>query len=162
MTRCINKYLCRSSSPGFTLIESLIVVAIIALAALIVIPMVSGFVDNRNLKTAARDIQGDIFELRERAISESRYYRMGIGSDNYVFERCADYSTPCGAYEASYITKSPTVSSMSTTTQNLEFDIMGYIKPMRVSQITIANRRGSIATITVNPTGRTSVSWNLQ
>jgi type IV pilus assembly protein PilA len=92
---------------GFSLVELMIVIAIVAIMSAIAIPFFGGFVDNRDLKSAARDIAGDIFELKERAIAEDRYYQITLdqGANNYVIRQCNDMALPCAGVDIA--TKSP-------------------------------------------------------
>src|ERR1700690_3631956 len=82
---------------GFSLIEMLMVTAIIAIVAAISIPLFGGFVANRNLKSAARNIAGDIFDVKARATSEDRSYQItfNAGLNNYVIRQCNDTVLPC-------------------------------------------------------------------
>jgi prepilin-type N-terminal cleavage/methylation domain-containing protein len=155
-----------SNKKGFSLIEMLITIAIISITAMISVPFLSGFMNNRALKSAVRDVQGDIFELKERALSESRWFRMQIAGDQYTLERCANTSSPCDGYSAAFTTKQPSVFkegiTLAATVANLEFDTRGMVRPLGANSITLTNSAGSTATININQSGRTSVSWSLQ
>ncbi len=77
------------SAKGFSLIELLIVIALIAILAAIAAPNFSKYKDNANLKEAAREISGDIQLYKQRAVAENTRYRMVFDVDNndYTVER---------------------------------------------------------------------------
>jgi prepilin-type N-terminal cleavage/methylation domain-containing protein len=155
---------------GFTLIEALIVVAIVAIMAVVTVPYLSGFMQNRALKTAARDLQGDIFEMRERSLSNGRWHQISFAGNKYSMAECSDDTSPCGTYNASYLTKTPaefkTGMSMSYAISgggnSLQFDSRGFVRPIGVNVITLTNSIASTATVTINQNGRTSVDWDLK
>ncbi|MEA1935901.1 MAG: prepilin-type N-terminal cleavage/methylation domain-containing protein, partial [Thermodesulfobacteriota bacterium] len=59
------------TEKGFTLVELMITVALIAIMALIAVPAFQRHAINANLKSATRDIASDFLLLKERAISEN-------------------------------------------------------------------------------------------
>jgi prepilin-type N-terminal cleavage/methylation domain-containing protein len=61
---------------GFSLIELIIVIAIISIGATIAVPQFRSYQYNTNLKEAARDIASDISLYRQRAVSENVQYRI--------------------------------------------------------------------------------------
>jgi len=126
----------------------------------------SGFIDNRNLKTAARNIAGDIYDLRDRASSENRWYQITFNQGgNYTIAQCSAIGSPCGGYNAPITTKSPAAfgSGISITSANLVLQIQpsGIVSPAAGGVVRLTNNRTSTATITINLTGRTSVTWAL-
>ena len=157
---------------GFTLIEAMIVIAIVAIMSAIAIPYYGGFIDNRDLKSAARDIAGDIFEMKERAIAEDRYYQITFnqGASSYTMHQCAvgDTQLPC-ITGTDIITKSPSafkndivISAVNLPAGNvIQLLPRGIINPAGNANgnITLRNSRGSRATITISLTGRASVDW---
>ena len=63
-------------SPGLTLIEILIAIAILAIVVGIAYPSFQRLAINNYLKTAARDLASDIAGLKERSLAESRIHRL--------------------------------------------------------------------------------------
>ena len=64
-------------SAGFTLIELVVVITILSVAALLVVPRLP-FSDEGDLKTSARSLAGTIRYIQDMAISTKQYYRLRI------------------------------------------------------------------------------------
>jgi len=77
-------------SKGFTLVELLIVLALMAIMASFAVPAWQHYTENTNLKTATREIMADIIQTRQKAISENvNTYQMtfNTGSNTYSLSR---------------------------------------------------------------------------
>lgn len=157
---------------GFSLIEMLMVVAIMAIVAAIAIPFFGGFLANRDLKSAARDIVGDVYELRQRAISENTWYQITFnqGANNYVIRQCNanDTAFPCNGNDIATKLPSAFRSDISISAVNinggaiLQMQSGGIVSPTTGGSVQLINGRGSVATVTIKLTGRTYVDWALQ
>ena len=81
---------------GFTLAEILITVAVIAIISAIAIPTYSRYSLNTDLKAAARNIQADFLDLRERAISENTKYQITFdqNGNSYTIQRGTETGAP--------------------------------------------------------------------
>ena len=155
-----------NSDKGFSLTELMVVIALIAIVTMIAVPAFNHYSVNANLRTAARDVASDIFNMRERAVSENRQYMIefSVGSNQYTLSE----GTYTGAPWVATLTKTPsaagsdvrlTSAAFSFGTPKIFFQTRGLASAGSVS---LSNRYGSTATITVNNAGRTHVQFNMQ
>jgi prepilin-type N-terminal cleavage/methylation domain-containing protein len=152
-------------SSGFTIVETLIVIAIVAILALVSVPFFSGFIDNRNLKTAARDISGAVYEAKEKAMAETTAYRIsfGTGADSYYeIHKCANAGLPCGSYSSISKNGLSGIGRGLKINSAAAFDIQPRGTLSQISNITLENSRGSTATVAISILGRTNVTWTLK
>ncbi len=150
---------------GFTLTELLIILCLITVIGLIALPSFQRMAINGNLRTAARDLASDFFNLRQRAMAENRMYRipLNVAGNNYTLQQCNNTGSACGGY-ATTLTK-----NLTSVAADIAFDVGGttvadfFIQPRGVAttgRIVLRNGRGSTATINVNATGRANVQFN--
>ena len=96
----------RERTGGFTLVELLVVLAIISLLAFASLPAVSSLSNSYNLSTASNDLQGVLALARQQAIAlnepvEVRFYRYSIpgfaaepgGGSFHAYQLVEDVST---------------------------------------------------------------------
>lgn len=152
---------------GFSLVEIIVVVSILAIVSAIAIPSLIRYVSNSNLKSAARDVASDILNLRERSIAENRMYKISISvaDNNYTIDQCNATGSSCAAYTA-IETKSPTafgtgitITGNTYTGNAITFQTRGTAE---AGSISLTNSRGSTATITSNITGKAYVKYTMQ
>lgn len=156
-----------NNQKGFTLIELVITLVLLAIAATIAIPAFQRYGINGNLKTAARDIGSDIGLLKERAIAENRMYRITLDTAGniYTLQQCNALGSPCGGWTAIQ------VKNLIGYAADINFDPGGttvtdfFFQPRGMvtnGTIVLRNSRTSTATLTINPAGRQNVQFNLQ
>lgn len=146
------------SQKGFTLLEGVMVFAIIAIVAAIAVPGFRKMAINGNLKAAAKDIMSDFSYMRERAISENQNYSIVFdqGNNRYTVPGLATPKSP--AHFASDIS----ITGVSFGTNPLVFQTRGTTSPPGDKTISLTNGRGSTATITIGTAGRIYVQYSLQ
>jgi Tfp pilus assembly protein FimT len=151
---------------GFTLTELLIILCLITVVGLIAVPSFKRMAINGNLKSAARDLASDFFNLKQRAMAENRMYRipLNVAGNNYTLQQCNNTGSGCGGGYATTLTK-----NLTSVAADITFDAGGttvadfFIQPRGAATtgiIVLRNSRGSTATINVNATGRANVQFN--
>ncbi len=156
----------RQNKKGFTLVELLVIVAVMGAMIAVGFPNLMHYIQNNRLKTAARSIQGDFIELKLKTTSENRLYRLTFSGSSYTISRCNNVAeVPCAAYTNLSTTNINTFDSGISISGNpfsgaiVQFDTRGTITPGSVTLVTCG---GSSAVITVNITGKAYVTYTLQ
>lgn len=120
---------------GFTLIEMMVVLAIIAIIAAIAIPSYIAFVENRRLISAAEFIAGKLNFARVEAFKQSKMIYFGISSGSGWTIGIGDQSTCTGA-SATNCTVS---TSVNGTNENITYF---FSEPVPGSNVTAAVQVG--------------------
>lgn len=144
-------------AKGFSLIELVIAIALLGIALSIAAPSFRGYIENLNLKSAAREIASDIFVTRERAISENRKYQIRFNKEakSYSIFKRNEKDTD---WEASAFMVKP----LSALGRNIDFSMEDNIALTFQTRGTVSNETISLngggtmtAEITTNAAGRT-------
>jgi prepilin-type N-terminal cleavage/methylation domain-containing protein len=151
---------------GFTILELVAALAIIAIVAAIAIPGFRKMAINGNLKAAAKDIMSDVTATREKAISQNN------PNLSMVFDQTDNNYTVPTFYSGNLETKSPATFADDISISSIAFgggstlslQTRGTIYPASPANktLTLINGRGSTATITITTTGRIYVQYNFQ
>ena len=72
----------RSNRRGFSLVELLIAIAILAILGAISIPTFRHYLAQRRLNGAVRELQNSLMAMRMQAVTENRWIAMNIGSNH--------------------------------------------------------------------------------
>jgi len=73
----VKKHILKNSehiSPGFTLVELMVVIAILGIMAVMVIPNFAGMQQRARMRAGAQEIAQDFRQIRERALATSQQY----------------------------------------------------------------------------------------
>lgn len=154
-----------TNAKGMTLIEILIVLAIVGIVGVIASLNWKRFVSNADLRSFARAITTDIAKIKQQAVSKGLCHRItfNASNSNYVIERG---NSDCSAYTI-VETKSPSSLGLSSGVQiiditypddNIEFQARGICS---FGTVRLENDRESRALITSTITGKTYVEYNM-
>lgn len=157
---------------GFSLVELLIVIAIIGILAGISAYSWQRYVANANLRTAARELVADFNYMKANAVSNPNFtytiaFTRAANPDSYALN-----AIDAGANNASGFPQTRTPASAGSgisitslpgggTTYTLTFLARGTLNPS-VGTITLQNSRGSTANIIYNITGKTYATFTMQ
>jgi prepilin-type N-terminal cleavage/methylation domain-containing protein len=152
----------RNGRTGFSLVELMIVIALIGIVGMFSIPAFQRYATNANLKAAAREIMADISNTKQRAVEENlNVYRItfNTAANTYALSR-----TDTGV---TLWTKSPTSSGAGIRISAVNFSggaVVSFQKrgTATAGSLTLTNSRGSTAVITGNFAGRTYATFTIQ
>jgi len=149
----------KSGKKGFTLTELIITLALIAVVGAFAAPSLNRMVLNGNLRSSARDIQGRIAYLKEKAMADNTRYTLTFDKDNNRYRssdmqpgewKCTSSFGPCIRINSVSFCGGSTVTLETRGTLSL------------AGNIVLANSRGSTATIRCNLAGRTYVQFQMK
>jgi prepilin-type N-terminal cleavage/methylation domain-containing protein len=150
------------SNKGFTLVELMIVIAIIGILSAVSMYGWLGYQNNVNLKTAAGEVTADIASCKQLSVSKGcdYYIQFTDGSPNYTIN--APTCVPPPPTQTKNLTSFGSGLTVSTT--NFTLDRVSFI-PRGTSSfgdINLRNSKNSTATITINVTGRAYVKFTMR
>ena len=145
---------------GFSLIELMIVIALISIVSAIAVPSWQKYRANTNLKTAAREVMADLSNAKQRAIEENLKYSItfNVAGNNYVLSPTDTGVTLWTKFLDSF-GSGIVIDSVTFTGSVVNFQKRGTAS---LGNVRLRNGLGSTAEITVNITGRTRVQFTMQ
>lgn len=146
---------------GFTLVELLIVIAVIGILAASSIPVFSSYTASQRLSQAAKNVKNDLRSAQNRAINgvEGKAWGMSFnGSNSYTIFTCTSLSTCTCNGQTNFITKSLatgfTISSATIIFDEISGDICANGSPLSGSTSFTVTLSGVFRTITVSAGGK--------
>jgi prepilin-type N-terminal cleavage/methylation domain-containing protein len=149
---------------GFSLVELLIVCAIIAVLSIITVPAFLRYTANANLKSAVREVASDILRQKEQAISRNLQQQIvfDTGNESYTLQEAIAGGGWTNTQTKLLVSFGSAIDITATTfgANTITFQTRGITTSL--GTLTMTNNRGSTATITTNLAGRTYVAYNMQ
>ena len=152
-------------STGFSLIELMVVIALISIVMAVAVPTWQKYRANTNLKTAAREVMADISDAKQRAVTanlDDCKLTFDVAGNSYTLTK---KDTPTSSVDTLW-TKSLASSGNGIVIDSVNFSgsDVSLHKRGTVSNgnLVLRNGLGSTAKITVNITGRTYVEYTMQ
>ncbi len=167
--RNMDRLVCRPAY-GFTMVELCFTVALLGIVLAIATPSIRGYIDNSNLKSAARTVSGDLAYLREAAMTEynngTKYcmkFDMGTNTISLLYDNGGTL-LPVVNYPSTRVMSdfgsSIQITSVPSGSSWVKVYQRGFIG--NTGDIEITNSRGSKARITLVATGRAYVTYSMQ
>jgi prepilin-type N-terminal cleavage/methylation domain-containing protein len=154
-----------TKTKGFSLVEMMIVIAIIGIVATIAFFAWQRYTNNANLQVLAREVSMDMTKNKQMSITQGLHYRMTITTGtpgNYTIERWNAANTA--------LIQVMKIKSPADFGPGLSIDSTTYVSNTIVFQprgtsssgsVVLKNSINSTATITSNITGKNYVKFNM-
>jgi prepilin-type N-terminal cleavage/methylation domain-containing protein len=152
----------RNKNSGFTLVELLIVIFLLAIVSAIGAASWNRYIQNTNFRAAAREIEADIKQMKENKITNPAIVHtitFNVGLNNYTKAGVVNETKSPSSFGASIHLSAVNLGGASVIT----FTDRGLLAP-NTGNIVLKNNpdRNSTATITFSATGRTYVTFDMQ
>jgi len=154
----------RKRQPGFTLIEMMIVIAVLTIMASIAIPNFMSLLPGMRLNGAARQVMGDLMAARMKAVKENNNYKVTF-QDSTHYEIWDDDGSDGADHDSE--TTSDDIKNIQNEYDNVIFSSTGdpiftprgVIKSLSsTATITFQNTSGGCKKVKVSITGRVKIA----
>ena len=146
---------------GFSLIELIIVMALMGILATLATYSWGRYVNNSNLRTAVREVMADLTLSKQKATTEGVQYRLTFTAGSGSYTISASPFTTSQTKDLTTFGNGLSVQSVSFASGQVNFLTRGTLST-NTGTVVLVNNRNSTATITINVTGRTYVQYNMQ
>ena len=139
-------------NQGYTLIEVMTVIALIAIVSSIVIPNVIGWMPRYRLRSGAEEIQSTLQLARLGAIKQNTSATVTFDTANHTFQAMVSgQMIKSGKMPAGVI-----IDSITSPSSQIQFDSRGLANES-TGLILVKNNQGGIKTIAVNIVGNSRI-----
>ncbi len=158
---------------GFTLIELMVAVAVIAILATVGLPAYQGFIERQRMSSAAEAVYSQVQFFKSEAIKSSQTINIRVsGGNTWCIAGSNDTTCDCnvagsclyGPQNLERVLNSASFSSISLsgTASNIPIDgIRGGLEGLTTTQtLTLQSANGLSAAINIRPLGQVSICSN--
>ncbi len=148
-----NKHWNNSSSSGFTLLEMLVVIAVVGLLAAIAAPSWVAFINNRRLNSASDRVYLGLREAQRQAKKTKTTWQFSLREQEDIVQWAVHPETvnPNNAYwnslDSNVVLDEETtiILRRSTNVRHIQFDYRGTIAKPPLGRITLSSKHGGKA-----------------
>ncbi len=149
-------------NKGFTLLEMMTVIAIVAIVSAIAIPNLISYATTYRLRSAARDVYSNLQEARTKAVQQNTRWAVNFSAAGYQVINCGPDNDCSSATASDDITVKtivvgqdyPGITMVQTFSGNqVAFTSEGTCDASAAGNITFTNAKGKTATVTVSASG---------
>ena len=145
---------CVWHAKGFTLIELMVVTALITIMAFVAVPIVQGYMRNTSLRYALYQISGDLYSVKARAVRTqvSQNITFDLGNNRYTISdpaRTVDLSE----YGGGVALRNNPDSSPDLFSNQIQFTPRGLSDSITPTQVYVTNQDNRIYRIQTSPAG---------
>ncbi len=140
----------KTTPAGFSLIELLIAIGILAIIAIICVPFFDGAIKNYNLSSATRDLTSDLRYAQQLAVTTQVNYSVSfnVNSNSYQIKNTAT-STAIKTVTIKNNIRLQNISGLTSST--VTFNATG--AALSIGSITLINPLNHTAIIEIKPSG---------